>query len=149
MIIERSIALRYRLQLIVEIKNDLGQWHLERKFNTIGSEVILILDDTTLIHTQADYGSDEVGLRNDLCADKWFEDIVDRSWIGHFGRSVDEHFLSIRKLRLELHRWYRGDNGHIELALETFLDDLHMKHTEEPAAETESQCSRCLRFPNQ
>ena len=37
--------------------------------------------------------------------------------------------------------WHGGNHIHIELSVETFLDDLHVQQSKEPASEPETQCS--------
>src|SRR5690606_3672266 len=49
----------------------------------------------------------------------------------------------------ELYGRDRGDHRHPKLALQPFLDDLHVEHTEEPATKSKAQCGRRFWFPHQ
>ncbi len=45
--------------------------------------------------------------------------------------------------------WQRGDKVEVELAFEPLLNDLHVQHTKEAAAEAEAECDRALRLERQ
>ena len=73
-------------------------------------------------------------------------DVVDG---GHLGRAVDVDGGAIVQLDLVDHGRRSGDEIQIVFTLQTLLDDLHVQHPEEAAAEAEAQRRGALRFVEQ
>ena len=61
MIVERSVSLAYRLQLVVEVDDDFAQRKHEVQLNTIATNVFLIDKFTTLVETERHNRTDKVG----------------------------------------------------------------------------------------
>ena len=65
--------------------------------------------------------------------------------LGQVGRIVDHAQLAAAHLNLVLHRWRGRQQVEVVLALQPFLDDLHVEQAEEAAAEPESERRRRFR----
>src|SRR5690606_3110141 len=61
------------------------------------------------------------------------------SGLGHLRRVLDLEDLAVLHDDLVDDGGRRGDEVHVELTLEALLDDVHVKHPEEAAAETETE----------
>ncbi len=72
-----------------------------------------------------------------------------RAGIGQVGRIVDLHHLAVGPQNLVDDRRRGGDQVQVVLALEALLDDLHVQHPEEAAAEAEAQGLGGLRLVEQ
>jgi hypothetical protein len=84
-------------------------------------------------------GADVIGGADDLAQDVGFFDALDEIGGGQFRGVVHEDLLTRRREHL-VHDAGRGaDEVQAELALQPFLDDLHVQESQEPATETERQ----------
>jgi hypothetical protein len=68
---------------------------------------------------------------------------------GHLGRAVDVDGGTVGQLDLVDHGRRGGDQIQIVFTLQPLLDDLHVQHAEEAAAEAEAQRGGALRFEEQ
>ena len=68
-----------------------------------------------------------------------FLDFGDLALIGPAGRIVDFDELAVGQRDLVAHARGGGDEVEIVLALEAFLDDLHVEQAEEAAAKAEAE----------
>ena len=68
-VVERCVALRNTLQLVVEIEDDLRQRHFEIDLDAILRDEGLIFQHTSLVDTEFDHVTQEIGLGDDLSVD--------------------------------------------------------------------------------
>ena len=80
-----------------------------------------------------------LGRRQDHRRDHRFLDHLDEAGVGQLGRAVDLVHLVVGGRHPVQDPRRRRHQVHVELALEPFLDDLHVKQTEEPAPEAEAE----------
>ena len=59
---------------------------------------------------------------------------------------IDQQFLTACSQHFIHHAWTRGDDVHVVLATKAFLDDLHVKQTEESATKTKTKRDRAFRL---
>ncbi len=81
--------------------------------------------------------------------DDGLADLGDLAWLRQIGRVVDLDDLAVRELHLVDHGGRGGDQVQVVLALQALLDDLHVQHAEEAAAEAEAQGLGDLRLVEQ
>ena len=62
MVVERGIAFRDALQLVVEINYNLSQWQHEVKVHTISTDILLLEQFASLVETEFHYRTDIVGI---------------------------------------------------------------------------------------
>ncbi|MNF84276.1 hypothetical protein D3C84_666280 [compost metagenome] len=68
-----------------------------------------------------------------------FAHVFDGRQVGQLGRVVDVDRLTGLEQQLEDYRRRGGDQVQVVLALQALLDDFHVQHAEETAAEAEAQ----------
>ena len=142
--IKRGIAFRYRLEFVVEVNNDLAERHVEQQLHTVSGYIRLLDQLAAFAEAQGHDRSDIIGYRDDGCPDIRLFDAVYLRQIRHAGRVVYLYHIAVFGIDVITYIRYGGDDVHIELAVEALLDDLHMKQSEEPAAETKAQRHRTL-----
>ncbi len=76
MIIEGGVALRDRLQFIVEINHNLTEWHIESDLHTVARDILLLDEITTFAETKRHNRSDKLSSSDDCSADIGFFDMV-------------------------------------------------------------------------
>ena len=72
--------------------------------------------------------------------------LFDRRDCGQRRRAVDPHCLAVGEQHFVNHRWGRGDQRQVILALQAFLNDLHVQHAKETAAEAKTQSVGAFRL---
>ena len=75
---------------------------------------------------------------HDVDIDDRFADFLNRLGLGKKGRVIDDQFGAIGERDLINDRRVGRDHIHVELAAQAFLDDLHVKHSQETTTETKS-----------
>ena len=78
-----------------------------------------------------------LGRRKDLNIHPGLADLGDRAFIRQEGRGFDLKAAAVPHDDLVFNRGSSDNNIQVVLALQAFLDDLHMEHPQESAAETE------------
>ena len=63
MVVERGIALRYALQLVVEVYHYLAQRYVEMQLHAVAAHVFLVYQFAALVKTQLHYRPYVVGVR--------------------------------------------------------------------------------------
>ena len=139
MVIKRGIALGDGLQLIIEINDNLAKWQHKVNLYPIAANILLINQFTTLVKTERHNGSDEVGSSNDGGTDIGFLNMVNHGLVRQSGGVMYLLHLSLFGVAHIAHIGHCGDDIHIELAIQTLLDNLHVEQAEETAAEAEAQ----------
>ncbi len=157
-VVEAGVALRQRLELIVEVHEDLRQRDLvlqqhaaradQRRLLLLARalQVIHALELTTAAGDQlhhhadvairADDGDVHPGLADDL-------DVVGRRQVG---RVVDDDLLAVGSPHFVLDARRSDEQIEVVLALEALLHNLHMQQAEEAAAEAGAEGNARLRL---
>ena len=139
MVVEGGIALADALQLVVEVDDDFPQGHGVLQLYAVAADVFLLEEFAALAQAERHDGTDEVGRRDDGGMDVGLLDVVDERLVGHAAGVV--HLGDVALLVVDEVRDVGdgGDDVHVELAVEPFLDDFHVEQSEESAAETEAE----------
>ncbi len=138
MIVQRGVATAGRFQTIEEVQHHLVHRQVVTHLNLRAEELHVTLH-ATLLDAQ---GNDvtqvllrhQDGRRHDRLAE-----IGDGRDIRQLGRVVDGDGLTGLELEFVDNARRGGDQVQVVLALQALLDDLHVQHAEEAAAETEAQ----------
>ena len=149
MIIKRSITAGLRFQFIIKIKYDLGQRHFKDQLHPGLGQVALVDQDTTLAQAKRHDIADILGFGDDLRLDKRFFDAFGLYRVGKLGGIVHCDLIPIRGICNKAHVGHRGDHGLVEFPLQSFLDDLHVEHTEKAATKTKTQRLGSFQFEGQ
>ena len=149
MIVKRSIAFRNRFKAIEEVKHHFTQRHIKHQFHAIGGQIILIHDLAAFFDTKAHNGSNKIRLGDNVRFDIRFFDKINSSRIWEVTRIIYGHHFPIRFMSEVGHVGNGGDHGHVKFPLQTFLNNFHVKHAEEAAAEAETKCYRAFWLPGQ
>ena len=145
-VVERRIAFRNALELVVEVEDDLRKGHVEVDLHAVLRDEGLVFHHAALVDAEFDDVAQKFGLGDDLREDIGFFDLGD---LGHFGQSrrvVHLHHVALRRGDAVRHVGHGRDDVHVEFAVEALLNDLHVEQSEETAAESESQRQRTLRL---
>ena len=109
----------------------------------------LVFHHPALVDAQFDDIAQKFRLGDDLGLNVRLLNLVD---LRHFGQSrgvVYLHHVALRRGDAVRHVGHGRDDIHVEFAVQTLLNDLHVQQTEKSAAESESQRQRALGFERQ
>ena len=126
MVVEGSIALRYALQLVVEVDDDLTQGQVKEDLDTVARDVLLLDELPTLTEAERHDRPDVGGICDDRCTDIRLLDTINRRDVWK-PRGV-MYLLADALLVVDL-VGYVGDGRddvHAELTVESLLNDLHV-----------------------
>ena len=143
-VVERSVALRYRLQLVVEVDDDLAQRQVEQYLDAPAGDVGLLDQHAALVETQLHDGADELRLRDYGGADVGLLNVLYERRVVHTAGVVYLRLLAVLVENLIADVGHRRDDLHVELAVQALLHYLHVEQAEEAAAEAEAQGQRRL-----
>ena len=136
-VVEARVAARPRLQLVVEVEDDLAERKLVEEVHAPLAQVLHVVEGPAALvrelHDRADVvlGNDHGRLHVRLL------DLLELA--RHLRRVVHLHLLT-RPRRRAVGDVRRGDEEvEVELALEALADDLHVQEAEEAAAEPEAE----------
>ena len=110
--------------------------------HAVRREVFERLLDPALVLTELQDPADELRGRQDHRRDHRLLDLLDPAGVRQLGRTVDLLQHAVGRRDAVQHARRRRHEVHVELALEPFLDDLHVKQAEEAAAEPEAERRR-------
>ncbi len=141
-VVEARVAARPRLQLVVEVEDDLRERKLVDEQHALGRRVLHVVEAAAPVVAELHHLADAVLGDDDRSADVR---LVDALALGrHLGGVVHLDDLARRRRDLVRH----GRRGHeqveVELPLQPLADDLHVQEAEEPAAEAETERLRRL-----
>ena len=142
MIVERGIALRDTLQLVVEVDDDFAQRHVVIDFHTVARDVLLLHQLAALAQAECHDGTYVVRRGDDRRTDVRFLNVVNHRDVGHAAGVVHFHDVSLFVVHVVGHVGHGGDDVHVELAVQALLHNLHVEQSQEAAAEAEAQCQR-------
>ena len=145
-VIERRVAARDRLQLVVEVEHDFVERQLVGDQHAIGGLELERLLHAALVLAQLQDRADEFGGRQDRRGDHRLFDLGDVTGLGQLRRAVDLDHFAVGLGDAIQHARRGRDQVHVELALEPLLHDLHVQQAEEAAAETEAERDRGFRL---
>src|SRR5262249_2376427 len=146
MIVERSIAARNRLQLVIEVEHDL----VERKFigehDARRTDVFKRLLLAALLFDQLENSAYELLVSENRGSNDRLFDLFDQRWVGPARWVIDFDDGIVGQRDLVAHAWSRCDEVKVVLSLQALLDDLHVKETEKAAAKAEAERGRAFRL---
>src|SRR5438034_6540885 len=139
LVVKRGVALRAALELIVEIDDDLGQWHVVLEHRARRVDIRHLEQRAALVLREIHDRPDVVRRRDERRLHPRLADLLDRPRIGEHRRVVDRDLVALLRDDAVFDRRRGRDEVHVVLALEPLLDDLEMEQAEEAAAETEAE----------
>ena len=139
MIVKRGIAFRDGLQFVVEVDDDFCQGHVVIQFHTVARHIFLFDQFAALAQAKGHDVADIVCAGDNRGADIGLLDTVYLGGIGHSGGIVHLAQGAVLVKDVIAHVGHRGDDVHIELAVQTLLHNLHVEQAQKAAAETEAQ----------
>ena len=149
LVIERSVTLRPRLELVVEVDDQLGQRHVEHQAHAILVQVVHLDQLAAALSCQLHDRADEAGGGQDRDARPGLADLLDLAGRGHLRWLVDRHGGAVALDDLVLHAGRRRQQVELILPLQPLLDDLHVQQAEEATAEAEAERFGGLRLEDQ
>ena len=146
LIVERGVALGVRLERVEKVVDDLIERHLIVHLHKERVEILHILELTAPLLTHRHDVAHVVRRCDDRHLDVRFLGVLDDAVIGIVVRVIDAHHRAVGLVDLVDDARQRRDEVEVELALQALLDDLHVQHPEEAAAETEAERHGGLRL---
>ena len=145
LIIQGGVTARARLELVEEVKDDLGQGQLVVQLDTVLAQVIHPPHRATPILAQLHDRARELRGSQDRRVDDGFAHLGDLA-LGELARVVDAHLGTV--FGDDAIDDVRGgrDEVQVELALKPLSDDLQVQQPQEPTAESKAQSRRGLRL---
>src|SRR5262249_25945674 len=144
LVVHRGVALGARLQLVVEVVDDLGERNLVLENDPVARPVLEVLELAAPVLAELHHRAD-VGRRlDDAELHEGLGDGLDHRRVRQQGRVVDLHYSATFQVDLVLDGRRGRDQVQLEFALQAFLHDLEVKQAEESAAEAEAQRGRVL-----
>ena len=125
--IEGRVAFRDGFEFVVEIDDNLAERHVKEKLHAVAGDILLLDEFTAFAETEGHDRTDVVGGSDDRRADIGLLDAVDLCEVGHAGRVMYLYHTAILGIDVIRHVRDGGDDIHIELAIQTLLDDLHVQ----------------------
>src|SRR5213079_2617269 len=144
LIVERRIATGDRLQLVVEVEDDLGEREFPAELDARRVHVMHALVHAAPLLAQLHDAADVFGRRYDPRLDVRLLDVVDGRAVRHEARVLDQLHRAVRLVDVVLHVRHGADQVEVELPLEPLAHDLHVEQPEEAAAKPEAECHRRL-----
>ena len=140
MVVEGRVAAGDGFQAVVKVENDFVQRQFVVEHDARGADVFEGFLLAALFFDEGENSADVFLVGENGGEDDGLFDFGDFAGIEPAGRVVDLDHGAVSLVDLVAHAGGGGDEIEIELALETLLNDLHVKQTEEAAAETEAEC---------
>src|SRR6266436_6430473 len=144
-VVERCVALRDGLELVVEVDHDLREREVELDVAPL-AEVLERLVLAPLVLRELVDLAHELRRHEDGAADVGLLDPLDLVHGGQLRRVVDLEGLPLQRHHAEAHARSRDDQREVELALEPLLDDFEVEHSQKAAAEAVAERQRRLRL---
>ena len=139
LVVHGAVAFGHGFEAVVEVDEDVGEGDFRCEHDAEFVDGLGVFEVAPLFHDELHDVSDVVSGNHDKDADDGLADFFDDLGFGEVGGVVDDEFFSVGLGDLVDHRRVGGDDVHVELAAETFLDDLHVEEAEEAAAEAEAE----------
>src|SRR5262249_9192222 len=145
LVVEGGVALRDRLQFVVEVEHDLVQGKLVGEYDPVRGEVLQGLLHAAALLAEGEQAAQEVVAGDDRRGDVRLLDPLDVVGRGKEVRVGNLEDVAGGRGDAVVDAGRGRDQVEIELALEALLDDLHVEEAQEAAAEAEAQGRRVLR----
>lgn len=139
LVVHGAVAASHGFELIVEVDEDFGEGDGAGEHDATIIDGLGILEDAALVHEELHDVADEFGGDHDEDADHGLANFLDLGGLGEEGGVVDDDLGSVGLGDFVDHGRVGGNDIHVELAAEAFLDDLHVEKAEESAAEAEAE----------
>ena len=136
---EGRVAAGPRLELVVVVEHDLGQGQVVDEDHAVLADVLLADVVPALLLVEGHDQAQELGRRHDRGPHDGLADLVYEVRVGEEARGVDHDHLPVALLDLVFHARRGLDHLNVRLALDPLLDDVHVEHSEEAAAEAEPE----------
>src|SRR6266566_4318889 len=142
LVIQRGIAARDRLQLVVEIEDDFGERELPGEVHAGRVHVVHATVHAAALLAQLHDRADVLRRRDDPRLHVRLLDAIHGRAVRQQARVLDQVHGAVGLVDVVFHVGDGADQVEIELPLEPLPHDLHVQQTEESAAEAEAQRHR-------
>ncbi len=139
LVVHGAIAAGDGFHLIHEIHEDFVERKLGREHDPACVEGLGVLDFAPFVHDELHQRRDELIRDHDVAHHDRLADFLDHAEIGKLFGVIHLEDFAIRPEHLVNDRRVGGDDVHVELAAETFENDLHVEKAKEAAAEAKSE----------
>ena len=149
LVVKRGVALGVGLERVEEIVDDLVERHFVVQLDEVGIKVLHILELAAAFLTHRHNVADVVGRRDDGDLDVGLLRVLDHARVGVVVWIVHAHHRAVGLVDLINNARQRGDEVEVKFALKPLLNDLHVQHPEEAAAEAEAEGDGAFRLEGQ
>ena len=139
LIVERGVALGVGFEGVKEIVDDLVEGHLIVELHQVGVQILHVLELAAALLTHGHDVAHEILRCDDGHLHIGLFGVLDGAGIGVVVGVIHLHQRTVRLVNMVDDGGQCGDEVEVKLALEALLNDLHVEHTQEAAAETEAQ----------
>ncbi|OQA43229.1 MAG: hypothetical protein BWY52_01948 [Chloroflexi bacterium ADurb.Bin325] len=148
-IVQAGIAAAARLQLVVEVGQDLNERDVIAQQHPALIQILLRLELPAAVRHQIHHDADILRGREHVDLHPRLADLRDHGRVGQLDRAVDHHLAAVGQGHLVLDA-RRGEHQiQVVLALQPLLDDLHVEQAQEAAAEPIAERLARLRLKGQ
>ena len=148
-VVQTGVTLGAGLQGVKEVVDDLTDGHGVVQLTQGGVQVLHVLEDAAALLTQGHDVAHIVGGCHDGHVGVGLLGSRDGAYVGVVVGVIHHDDGAVGLGDLVNDRGHGGDQVQIELALQTFLNDLHVEHTQKSAAEAETQSGGRFRLEGQ
>ena len=138
-IVHRTVAFAHRFKAVVEVDEDVGEGDFRSEHDAEFIDRFGVFQFTAFLHDELHDIANVFSGNHDKDAHDGLADFCDDLLLGEVGGVVDDEFLAVGLGDLVDDRRIGGDDVHVELAAEAFLNDLHVEKAEEATAEAEAE----------
>ena len=138
LVVHGAVAFRHGFEAVVEVDENVCKRNGGGKENPKFIDGLRVLQFSALFHDKLHGVANVVAGKHDEDADHRFTDLLDRLRLWEIGGIINNEFFTVSFGHLVNHAGIGGDDVHIKLAAKTFLDDLHVKESEESAAKAKA-----------
>ena len=138
-VVHGAVAAGHGFESVVEVDEDVGEGDDTGEEDAELVDGFGVFEFAPLFHDELHGVADVFTGKHDEDAHHRFTDLFDDLLLGEEGGVVDDEFFAVGLGDLVDDGGVGGDDVHVELAAEAFLDDLHVEETKEAAAEAEAE----------
>ena len=139
LVVHGAIAFGHGFKAVVEIDEDVGERNGGGEEDAEFVDGLGVFQFASLFHDELHGISNVVAWEHDEDANHGLTDFLDGLLLGEIGGIVDDQFFAVGFGDLVDYAGVGGDDIHVELTAESFLDDFHVEEAEESAAEAEAE----------